>query len=162
MDIDIRIIEKLTYPDDKDLLDAALSILLHKSDQNNQHIKSFRELTRCYKSKVNKIYEFLTNAAFAYRQKGDQGAEGLQQALEKSQFKSHIFDILKTIEFDKTLNNYRLIKMKGNEGENKKLIQQDFWKESSLNNFVRLEWKIEIILSSMVIRKVKKLYSNLT
>ncbi len=154
MDIDLKFLEKINFPNDKALFEAAVSLLVHKSDANNHRIAAYKNLTHEEKIKVTKIYTFLNKASFAMKQKGDFGFEGLNSALEKYQEKEFILGILKKIEFDISLNNYRLIKMSGNEAENKSILYADTRGHNKLLEFTKLEWKIEVILSSMTMRKV--------
>jgi hypothetical protein len=154
MDIDLKFLEKLNFPDDKVLFEAALSLLVHKSAGNNHSIASYKNLSHEDKIKVTKIYTFLNKAGFAMRQKGDFGIEGLTTALEKYKEKNFILDALKRIEFDVSLNNYRLIKMAGNEAENKSILYGESYGDKKLLEFTKLEWKVEVILSSITMRKV--------
>ncbi len=155
MDTDIKFLESLSYPDDKKLFEAAVSLIIHKSSENNQHSSELKGLTRDEKVKITKIYKFFTKACFMMRDKGEQGIDGLNSALEKFKERIYIVSVLKQIEFDKTLNNYRLIKMKGNEYESKTIKFGSTNKSENIRDFLNLEWKIEIILSSITMRKVK-------
>jgi len=154
MNIDTKFLEGLNFPDDKQLFETALEILLYKTQDNNPNLKSHKSLSHEDKIKVTKIYNFINKAAFLMKMKGENGFEGLNSALEKFKEKNFIFNILRRIEFDKTINNYRLIKSATSSHENQSVLYDDTHPGTKLLEFTKLEWKVEIVLSSIVMRKV--------
>jgi len=154
MNIDTKFLEGLNFPDDKQLFETALEILLYKTQDNNPNLKSHKALSHEDKIKVTKIYKFINKAAFLMKKKGDNGFEGLNNALEKFKEKNFILSVLRRIEFDKTINNYRLIKSATSSHENPSVLYDDIHPGTKLLEFTKLEWKVEIVLSSIVMRKV--------
>jgi len=154
MNIDTKFIDTLNFPDDKPLFEVALEILLYKSQDNNPNLKTHKQLSHEEKIKVTKIYNFINKAAFVMKKKGENGFDGLNTALEKYKERNFIFNILKRIEFDKSINNYRLINSATNTRENQSVLYDDTQPGTKLLEFTKLEWKIEIVLSSIVMKKV--------
>lgn len=154
MNIDIKFLEGLNFPDDKNLFEVALEILLYKSQDNNPNLKAHKALSHEEKIKVTKIYNFINKAAFVMKKKGENGFDGLNTSLEKFKERNFILNVLRRIEFDKSINNYKLIKSATSNRENQTILFDDTHPGTKLLEFTKLEWKIEIVLSSIVMRKV--------
>lgn len=89
------------------------------------------------------------------KRKGEIGYDGVNAALEKCSEKKFIMGIINKIHFDKTLNNYRLIKLNKGDAENKTITYFNNNTNFPLYDFTKVEWKIEIVLSSINMRKVR-------
>ena len=154
MNIDTKFLEGINFAEEKHLFEVALEILLYKSHDNNPNLKAHKSLSHEEKIKVTKIYNFINKAAFLMKKKGETGFDGLNSALEKFKERNFILSVLRRIEFDKSINNYRLIKSATGTGQNQSVLYDDTQPGTKLLEFTRLEWKVEIILSSIVMRKV--------
>ena len=54
MDINIKFLEKLTFPDDKELFEVAVSIFVARNEGNNPSLKDFKALSQEKKVKITK------------------------------------------------------------------------------------------------------------
>ena len=158
MDIETKFLEELRFPEIKKLFEIAIDMIINKNQSNNTRIINYKNLKHEDKIKITKIYDFLNKATFALKQKGEFGYEGLIGQLDKfpDKEKSFIIEVTKAIGFNKTLNNYKLIQKSGLEGSRKFLEIGE--KMTHLiygaHDFIKLEWKIEIVLSSISMKKV--------
>ena len=158
MDIETKFLEGLRFPEIKKLFEIAIDLIINKNQSNNTRITNYKNIPHEEKIKITKIYEFLNKATFALKQKGEFGYDGLISQLDKipEKEKSFIIDVTKAIEFNKTLNNYKLIQKNGLVDDGKYLQINEKHNDMiyGADNFIKLEWKIEIVLSSIAMKKV--------
>jgi len=109
------------------------------------------------KIKITKIYDFLNKSAYAIRQKGDYGQEGLMVQLDKlnAKDKGFVVEVIKMIEFNKTLNNYKLT-LKQTPDTISPYLTYNSGSIDPVERFYNLEWRVEIVLSSISMKKVLK------
>lgn len=153
-----KFLESLNVGESKKLFEAALDLIIRKNDPNNIRLDKYRGLSHQEKIDVTKIVKFLNYAGFCLRKKNEQGVEYYLNQSDKLSQKDREFllSILQMIDFDKTLNNYRLIVDQDRDTgrswvERKPLLPLN---EKIFHEFVSLEWKIEVVLSSIAMKRV--------
>lgn len=153
-----KFLEELKVSESKKLFEIALDLLLKKDSSTNPRLDKYKGMSHEEKINITKIIKFLNYAGFVVKKKNEQGVDFYLNQSDKlsPKDKEFINGILKLIEFDKTLNNYRLI------------IDQDkdtkaLWIERNplpqlhskfFQQYESVEWKIEVVLSSIAMKRV--------
>ena len=153
-----KFLEELKVTESKKLFEVALDLMMRKNDKNNSRLEVYKSLNHQEKINITKIIKFLNYAGFSVKKKNEEGIESyLKQSTKLTQKdKDFVAGILQVIEFDKTLNNYRLVvdqdKTISRPWIERKTLQQ--LSHKIIHNFENVEWKIEVILSSIAMKRV--------
>mmetsp|Transcript_70271 Transcript_70271/g.81917 ORF Transcript_70271/g.81917 Transcript_70271/m.81917 type:complete len:205 (-) Transcript_70271:111-725(-) len=160
MDQHRKFLETLKISESKKLFEIALDLILKKDSSTNPRLEKYKGMSHQEKIDVTKIVKFLNYAGFAVRKKNENGVDFYLNQSDKltQKDKEFIHGILKMIEFDKTLNNYRLIVEQGKdtaapwiERNPLQQLQSKFFQQ-----YETVEWKIEVVLSSIAMKRVLK------
>lgn len=152
-------LENLKVSESKKLFEIALDIMFRKNDASNARLDKYKSLSHQEKIDITKIIKFLNFAGFATKKKNEQGVEYYFNQSEKlsAKEKDFLYGILQVVEFDKTLNNYRLIIDQGKDTNSSWIERKSLlpFGQRIFNNYVSVEWKIEVILSSIAMKRVR-------
>src|SRR4051812_14643628 len=100
MDIDTKFLEEIKFPEGKELFKIGMDMVINKNHLPEIRQQKYKTLSHEDKVKVTKIYDFLNKSAYAVKQKGDFGVEGLTAQLERldAKMKGFIVEVIKMIE----------------------------------------------------------------
>lgn len=153
-----KFLESLKVSESKKLFEVALDLMMRNNDSNNPRTEKYKSLSHQEKIDITKITKFLNYAGFALRKKNEQGVEYYINQSDKltQKDKDFVYSILQIIDFDKTLNNYRLVLDQGKESDRKWIERKSLLplNPKVFHKYENVEWKIEVVLSSIAMKKV--------
>ena len=147
---------------DKNYLDITFDILLNEKKSNYANFEKYKnDLEYREKAIISRLLKLMTKILFSTK-------PDLETAIKESnlsaEYRKYLINIWDNFNFNRTLNNYSLIKFHLDKSqafykdetyvlENKRdAVDHELIK--SIGQFAKLDWKIEVTLSSIWMKKV--------
>lgn len=149
---------------DKNNLDIAIDILLNEKKPSYSSFEKYKnDLEYKEKALISRLFKLLTKVLFATRPELE---SALHSAKTPQDYCKYLLQAWENFNFNRTLNNYSFVKFYYDKSqayykdeiyfiENKnKNCDPNLIKQ--IGNFAKLDWKIEVTLSSIWMKKVRK------